>query len=133
MRKVLAKCPICASSLRVSELSCEACHTEFRGQFERCRYCSLEPEHLQFLDVFLAQRGNLSAVGAALGLSFPTVARRLDALLTAAGLRAAEEPRPAAHDEPVPAAREVDRRAILDALDRGEISAEEATRRLKDI
>jgi hypothetical protein len=66
-----------------------------------------------------------------MGLSHPTVNKRLDALLAALGLREEEET-PLAPCVRVHS-RDNDRRRILEMLDRGEISAEEATRRLREL
>jgi hypothetical protein len=63
-------------------------------------------------------RGNLKEVERILGVSYPTVRARLDALLKALGYEAGEE--------------EGDRLQVLEALRRGEISVEEAVARLKE-
>ena len=126
MRRSLSNCPVCAESLEVSELACRCCHTQIRGHFDRCSFCSLSNEQSQFIALFL-HRGNLTSVASELTLSPPTVARRLDAILSTLGLR---EP-----DAPFrrPEEREADRRKILEQLDKGEISADEATRLLRDL
>lgn len=131
MNRMLSKCPVCAGDLFVSEMVCSGCSTRIESRFERCLFCSLSPEHLQFLETFLRCRGNLSGVGAEMGLSHPTVNKRLDALLAALGLREEEE-------TPLPPpvrvnGRDSDRRRILEMLDRGDITAEEATRRLREL
>jgi len=128
---MLAKCPVCAGPLHVTELSCGACQTRVQSAFETCRFCRLSPEHLQFLEVFLRNRGNLSRVGEEMDISYPTVDKRLDAALTALGLIEANAAPPP--PERRPNGRDHDRRQILEMLDRGEITAEEATRRLKEL
>ncbi len=127
MRRSLSNCPICTESLEVSELACRCCHTQIRGHFDRCNFCSLTNEQSQFIALFLQHRGNLTSVAAELSLSPPTVARRLDAIQSTLGLR---EP-----DLPLrrPEEREADRRKILEQLDSGDISADEATRLLRDL
>ncbi len=149
MERSLAKCPICQAALHVAELACKTCETTFRGAFSRCAFCGLAAEHREFVELFLRHRGNLSSVGGELGLSYPTVAKRLDAALAALGLGAAEPtpaeapayaPAPAPAPQP-PAApafapqngKDEARRSILEMLDRGDIDAEEATRRLRDL
>ena len=97
------------------------------GSFQGCGFCGLASDQLQFLRTFLTHRGNLSGVGGELGISYPTVAKRLDAVLAALGLNGdggVSEP-----DHRV----ELERLHILEQLDRGEITAEEATRKLKDL
>jgi hypothetical protein len=76
------------------------------------------------LDVFLSCRGVLRDMEKVLGLSYPTVRSRVDAMLNALGYTPREEAR---------AIEELaeQRRAILDQLQAGEITAEEASTRLK--
>jgi hypothetical protein len=124
MNRTLAKCPVCGDSLHVTELACDSCETRIHGVFGACRFCSLPPDQEQFLELFLRNRGNLTGVGAELGVSHPTVAKRLDAVLAALDL-AAEDSRSLL--------REDERARIIEMLDRGEISAEDATRRLREL
>jgi hypothetical protein len=93
------------------------------GHFDLCKYCRLEPEHLAFLELFLKSRGNIKDVERELGLSYPTVRNRLDAMLAALGY--APEP-----EESGDVTRR--KREILDALDGGKISPEDAIKQLRD-
>src|SRR5919197_1521508 len=90
MRRILTECPVCDSPLGVAELECRGCGTTLRGEFplSRCPFCSLPAEQLKFLELFLRCRGNLRDVERSLGLSYPTVRARLDALLTRLGYSA---------------------------------------------
>jgi len=131
MPRALDCCPVCHQDLVTTELACPGCRTRIQGAFDRCPFCTLPPEHMELLTAFLRSRGNLSGVGSELGMSFPTVSRRLDALLTILGLRDDHESPPVtAHRGN---GRESLRRRVLEQLDRGEISAEEATRQLRDL
>jgi hypothetical protein len=76
---------------------------------------------LKFLELFLRCRGNLRDVERTLGLSYPTVRARLDALLANLGYTATE-----------PAEAADQGREILDALDAGRLSADEAIALLED-
>ena len=130
MNRALSCCPVCSDSLYVAELACGACGTRISGAFGTCDFCRLTPEQMQFVQTFLTHRGNLSGVGGELGISYPTVAKRLDAVLSALTLNGADEPSlPPETQHRV----ELERLEILEQLDRGEITAEEATRRLKDL
>jgi hypothetical protein len=135
MKRMLDRCPVCEGPMRITELSCEACGAQVRSVFEPCRFCRLTPEQLQFVELFLKSRGNITTVGNDLGISYPTVTRRLDAALAALGY--AEETEPAFPPPPPPPPMQDDkdlaRRGILEMLDRGDITAEEATRRLKEL
>lgn len=123
MRQVLPKCPVCGSDLAVTELACRACRTRIQGGFTVCKFCRLDPEHQAFLEVFLRCRGVIRDVERVLGVSYPTVRGRLDALLQALGLAA--EPRPEKGASQT-------RRAVLQALEAGDISVDEALNRLKE-
>ena len=129
MNRALSGCPVCSTSLFVSELACGSCGTRVSGAFEACGFCRLSPEQMQFVQIFLSQRGNLSGVGGELGISYPTVAKRLDAVLSALNLNGDPSDLADQTDHHV----QQERLQILEQLDRGEITAEEATRRLKDL
>ena len=125
MRRDLTRCPVCEQPFAVSELSCPACDLRVRGHFERgCRFCALEPDQLRVLEVFLSCGGVLRDMEKVLGISYPTVRSRVDAMLKALGYTPREEAR---------AVEELadQRKAILDQLQAGEITADEASTRLK--
>ncbi len=111
------RCPACEGPLSVKVLGCEACGTEVHGLFLPNEFALLPKEHLDFLRLFVKTRGNLKEVERLLGISYPTVRARLDALLKALGYEAEE--------------RGEDRLEVLEALRRGEISVEEAVARLQ--
>jgi hypothetical protein len=117
MRRTVSQCPVCDSPLAITELRCRGCGTALRGDFPltRCDFCALPPEQLKFLELFLRCRGNLRDVERTLGLSYPTVRARLDALLAGLGYTAAETP-----------PSEDQRREIVDALNAGRLSTAEA-------
>src|SRR5579884_3996078 len=117
MRRTVTQCPVCDLSLAIAELRCQACGTALRGSFplSRCAFCELPAEQAKFLELFLRCRGNLRDVERALGLSYPTVRARLDALLATLGFTAAE-----------PSGSADRRREILEELDAGRLTADEA-------
>src|SRR2546421_1960312 len=90
MNRLLSNCPVCSGTMHVSEQTCDHCDTAVRSRFESSRFSRLNLEQSQFLDLFLRLRGNISAVGAELGISHPTATKRLDAVLSALGLAEAE-------------------------------------------
>ncbi len=128
MYSVPARCPVCGGNLQIREVVCEKCGVQMRGEFSAstCRYCGLDAEQQQFLEVFLRCRGVYNCVERELNISYPTVKARLEALLQALGLSAVGEEK-----------EEIDvqerRKAILDALERGEITAEEAADALRQL
>lgn len=108
------RCPACEGPLAVKALFCPACGTEVHGRFALNEFALLPKEHLDFLRLFVKTRGNLKEVERVLGVSYPTVRARLDALLKALGYEGE------------------DRLEVLEALRRGEISVEEAVARLRE-
>lgn len=114
---MLTRCPVCRSRMTVSELKCEDCGVAVRGRFEVPALCQLPRELYDFLYVFVRNRGVIREVERELGLSYPTVRARLDAVLAALGENAA--------------APAVDREEIIARLERGELGAEEAERLLR--
>ena len=123
-RELLGKCPVCGESLDVTRLACRSCGTAIEGRFDTCKFCRLTPEHRAFVDVFIKNRGNIKEVEKELGISYPTVRNRLDAVIAALGYRV---------DEPATEKGDAgaERKAIVEALARGEMSADDAVKRLR--
>ena len=122
-RKILEACPSCGGELEIRELRCTWCETEVRSYFKPCDFCRLTEEQSTFLRLFVTSRGNLSEVEKRLGISYPTVRAKLDEVIARLA--------PAAASEAEPSARP-DRRALLEAVARGEISAAEAAQQLRE-
>jgi len=113
---VVARCPACAEQLKVVRLECEGCGTSLQGSFSLGRFHSLAPEQLEFLEVFIRARGNFKDVERELGMSYPTVRSRLDAVIRALGFLSQAEPD-----------REAERRKeILRELAEGRIAPDDA-------
>lgn len=127
LKPIPARDPISGGELYVSELTCDESGISIRGKFEIPRYSRLEPEQARFLETFLRCRGVLNAMERELGISYPTVRARLDALLQALDLTPVKE------DVPKKEKSSDAKRAILDQLERGEITPEEAKARLKEV
>lgn len=120
-------CPVCQGQLLVTHLHCPNCSAEVAGEFRLSRLASLREPYASLLELFLRVRGNVKEMERELGLSYPTVRARLEEALTAAGFGRAGD---AARQEAELAAG---RAAILDELERGEITAQEAASRLREL
>ena len=83
----IATCPICSGELAVTRLHCRACGTTLEGDFNVGRFARLSREQFALLESFLRSRGNLKEMERELGISYPTVRARVDALLRALGPR----------------------------------------------
>jgi hypothetical protein len=120
---VIGKCPICAAQLRVVRLECGSCGTRLEGSFSLGRFHSLSADHLEFLEVFIRARGNFKDVERELGISYPTVRSRLDAVIRALGYQTEVEPdREAATER---------RKEILRQLADGRIAPDDAAELLE--
>jgi hypothetical protein len=149
---VIATCPVCADELTITRLHCRSCGTALEGEFGVGRFGRLDREQMSLLESFLRSRGNLKEMERELGISYPTVRGRVDALVRALGLAdgatagdATDEPdddRDAFDDTEVveaddaadaadEAAQAAERRSILERLARKELSAEEAATALR--
>lgn len=109
-------CPVCASALALTRLSCESCGTELSGKFQNCEFCSLPPEDRDLLRVFLGSRGNMKDLERHLGVSYPTARSRFDAVLARLRIEPAAAPSPKVE--------------LLEQVARGEVDVDEALRRM---
>ena len=135
---VISTCPVCQGELTITRLHCRSCGTALEGEFGVGRFGHLEREQLAFLESFLRSRGNLKEMERELGISYPTVRSRLEALLRGIGLgdgeavpEPEEAPAPAEVERPEPLAAE--RRAILERLKNKELTADEAAAQLRSL
>jgi hypothetical protein len=118
---VISTCPVCSSELAVTRLHCRSCGTSLEGEFTVGRFGRLSREQLALLESFLRSRGNLREMERELGISYPTVRSRVEALVRSLGFSAPSDGEGAPEAAP---AR--DRDQILEALARHEMTAEDA-------
>jgi len=119
VRKVLEKCPTCGEALTITGLHCLSCNTKIESQYSACHFCRLSQEGLDFIEIFVKSRGNIKEMERELGISYPTVRSRLNAVIEELGYEVKDE---LPHPEEVSERR----REILKQLSAGEISATEA-------
>jgi hypothetical protein len=130
-REAISTCPVCEGELRVTRLQCDACGTGIEGRFSVGRFSRLSRDQLALLESFLRARGNLRELERELGISYPTVRNRIEALLKALGLadgQADIASKSASMDEPP--ADPTHRREVLERLARREITAQQAAEEL---
>jgi hypothetical protein len=82
---VISTCPVCSGELAVTRLHCRSCGTTLEGDFSVGRFGRLSREQLALLESFLRSRGNLRDMERELGLSYPTVRSRVEALVRSLG------------------------------------------------
>src|SRR3954471_21811640 len=82
---VISTCPVCSNELSVTRLHCGSCGTTLEGEFSVGRFGRLTREQTTLLESFLRSRGNLRDIERELGISYPTVRARVEALVRALG------------------------------------------------
>src|SRR5688572_16578495 len=140
---VIATCPVCSDELTITRLHCRSCGTALEGEFGVGRFGRLDREQMSLLESFLRSRGNLKEMERELGISYPTVRGRVDALIRSLGLSdgaAADadddfdaDVADAFDEPPADAGLADERRAILERLARREMSADAAAAALREL
>ena len=114
-KKLVARCPFCEGPLEIRRLGCNACDTAIDSKLPIPLFFRLPPDLQEFVLIFLRCQGKIRDVERELGISYPTVIKRLDLVNVLLGNQAAP----------------VGRTQILEQLERGEITVQEATQLLK--
>ncbi len=109
-------CQNCGCELHITRMECDSCGLAVEGNLELPRLARLSAEDREFIELFLLSAGSLKEVGKILDLSYPTVRNRLDRVI--------------AHLKELDRDRRKERLNIIHKLERGEITAEDAARRL---
>lgn len=117
MNKIVTKCPTCGEEMYVVALKCPSCDTEVRGTFYLDEFFKLSRDQLNFIKLFIKNRGNLSDLGRELNLSYPTLRSRLNEIAKTLGYPAEEE--------------RIDKMEVLEKIEKGEITPQEAIKLLK--
>jgi len=111
VRKPISRCPVCDGHLEPVKLRCTSCEVAVEGQFPVSRLALLASDQQQFVEAFLVARGNIKEVERELGISYPTVRKRLDEVIQALGYP--------------PEAERLEQHEILDAIDSGEMTPQQ--------
>ncbi len=124
MQPLPSKCPICGGEIIVTKIHCQECDSFIEGRFTTGTFENLTAEQLSFIETFVRCEGKITRMEEEIGLSYPTIRNRLHEVIRAMGYE------PGA-DEPVRMSDE-ERRKILESLDKGEITYQEAMRMLQE-
>jgi len=131
---VISECPVCHHDLIVERLACEHCGSEIDGSFKLSKFNYLDTDKLYFIEVFVKNRGNIKAIEKEMELSYPTIKKMLDDVITELGYSPENnsEEEVKNREEEVKKAK-ASRSEILDRLAKKEISADEAAEMLKKL
>ena len=124
MHPVLSQCPVCHSDLAITKLHCRTCDTTIEGEFFSGPFAQLNRDQLGFVETFVRCEGKLNRMEGELNLSYPTIRNRLHEIIRALGYE------PGGEDEIRGGLSESARQQILEELNQGKISAEDAMRML---
>lgn len=114
-KRMISSCPACGSEVAISRLTCRHCDTQIDSMLPIPAFFRLPAELQEFVMVFLRCRGSIRDVEKELGISYPTVCKRLDLVNHLLGNLPTRG----------------NRMDVLERLERGEITAGEAAQLLK--
>ncbi len=120
-KKLLGLCPVCDNRLVISELQCNDCKTKIQGEFFLSKFDYLTNEEQDFALVFIKNAGNIKQIEKELNISYPTVRKMLDSVISNLGFEKTSISTPLTRAE------------VLEMLKNDEISFEEAEQMLKEI
>jgi hypothetical protein len=126
MNPIPSRCPLCGGELAITRIYCRDCDTTIEGRFTAGPFSNLTPEQLNFMITFVRCEGKITRMEDEIGLSYPTIRNRLHEVIRALGYE------PGGSEDPV-ALSEQDRQKILEELDAGRITAEQAMQRLREM
>ena len=113
------RCITCGSSLEVERVGCSACGIRYEGHLQMPRLARLESEHQQLAERVLLAGGNLKQVASDLEISYPTLRKRMDALIVALQTLVRSD--------------EALCQELLDDVEGSRLAPEEAARRIKEL
>ena len=124
MQTLPSKCPICGGEVIVTRIHCQVCDSTIEGRFVAGPFERLTAEQLSFVETFVRCEGKINRMEDEIRLSYPTIRNRLHEIIRALGYEpGGEEPAPRISDE--------ERRKVLESLEQGLISYQEAMRMLE--
>lgn len=124
MHPLPGECPVCGGEMIITRLECRECEITMEGRFVSGPFSQLSPDQMEFVEVFVRNEGKITRMEVDLSLSYPTIRNRLHEVIRAMGYEPGKEEAGALDEN--------DRRKILEDLNEGKISSEEAMQMLKD-
>ncbi|MCI0520972.1 MAG: DUF2089 domain-containing protein [Chloroflexi bacterium] len=125
MHTLPSACPFCGGAISVTRLHCQDCDLTIEGRFSSGPFARLTGEHLDFIALFVRCEGKINRMENELNLSYPTIRSRLQEVIRAMGFE------PGGEEAPKPRS-EGERQGILEDLDAGRLTVEQAMRLLQE-
>lgn len=112
-------CPVCKSKLTLSRLHCGGCGLNIEGELRLPRLARLSAHDISLAEQMILCGGNLKDLATQIGVSYPTLRRRVDDMITA--LRTLKQ-----DDDKLVA-------SILEAIEKGTLKSEEGIRKIREV
>ena len=112
------KCPYCSGAVHIAKVGCSKCNIDVEGVFNLPRIAQLPPAEAAFLTEYILAEFNIKKLEKRVGMSYPAIRTRLNRIIESMGQLSAGGEK---------------RRAIVEKMERGEITAKEAIRQIGDI
>lgn len=125
MHPLPSQCPICGGEVVVTRINCRNCNTSIEGRFSSRSFSQLTPKQMDFVETFVRLEGKITRMEKELNLSYPTIRKLLHDVIRGLGYEPGGE-------EELAELSEEERQNILNDLDSGKISLEDALGKLKD-
>lgn len=125
MHPLPSQCPICGGEVVVTRINCRNCNTNIEGRFSSRTFSQLTPSQMDFVETFVRSEGKITRMEKELNLSYPTIRKLLHDVIRALGYE------PGAEEELAELSEE-ERQQILNDLDSGDISLEDALKKLQE-
>lgn len=84
-QEIIGHCPICASRLVASRLTCHHCGLELTNDFTLSKFNYLDADQLSFIEMYLKCQGSLKELQKQMNLSYPAAKKQFDQVLHALG------------------------------------------------
>ncbi len=119
MNRQISQCPCCGKSLIIREYECPECSITVRGEFDASEgSATLTASQMELIKIFVRTYGNIGELAKELSVSRPTAKQRISQLGKALGLSMPQDEKQGAE-------------SVLEALDRGDMTFEEALEKIK--
>ena len=123
MYPIMNECPICKGELIATTLECKHCDSRIHGRFITGPFANLTPEQMEFIELFIKNEGKITRMQEDLSLSYPTIRNRLHEVIRSLGYEPGEEES---------TMTEVERRKILEDLESGDITYDDAIAMIRE-
>ena len=147
MNTIPTTCPFCGGEMYVTHLYCRDCDTNVEGRFVSSASGPLSKEQLAFIERFVARlsveqltfvetfvrcEGKMNRMEIELGISYPTIRNRLNEIISILGYEPGVDEPALQLDKQNAEKFTAKRQMILEELDAGKLSAQDAMRMLQE-